>query len=184
MRSDYAMIFLRKVTIVCSIFFWIVTFLVSAGEDKRAAAPLRAWDCIISTTLFNDIMDFRREIRQEAGERVYAFSTRDGEGWISIAVAIAPAGSRLSSPDYQTAIKAADPANRARNFPKIGARARAEASRFSPDGALSGLIFTTYDGFFDVVVSVFEESSSVERPSLTAEDAARRIEAAYDATRK
>lgn len=99
-------------------------------------------------------------------------------------VAIAPAGSRLPAANYQKAVKAADLANKARDFPKIGARARAQASRFSPDGALSGLIFTTLDGFFDVVVSVFEESSSAERPSLTAEDAARRVEAAYNATRE
>jgi hypothetical protein len=56
--------------------------------------------------------------------------------------------------------------------------------RFSPDGALSSLTFATSDGFFDVSVSVFEASSKAKRPPLTAEDAARRINAAYEATRE
>lgn len=177
---------LRAVALAWLLFFWAVVSSVGAGAADRAAAPLRAWDGIVSTTLFADIADFERHIRQEAGERVYAFLARDGAGGLalSVAVAIAPAGSRLPPADWQAAVAAADPATRARDFPEIGARARAEAPRFSPDGALSGVTFTTSDGFFDVAVSVFEESGSAVRPPLAAEDAARRIDAAYDATRE
>lgn len=177
--------FLRAVGLVSLLFFWAVVSSVGAGDADRAAAPLRAWDGIVSTTLFADIADFERDIRQEAGERVYTFLALDGAGRLalSVAVAIAPAGSRLPPADWQAAVAAADPATRVRDFPEVGARARAEAPRFSPDGMLSGVIFATGDGFFDVAVSVFEVSGSEVRPPLTAEDAARRIEAAYDATR-
>jgi hypothetical protein len=180
------MMSLRVVGLAWLFFFWAVVSSVDAGDADRAAVPLRAWDGIVSATLFTDIADFERDIRQEAGERVYAFLALDGAGGLalSVAVAIAPAGSRLPPADWQTAVAAADPATRARDFPKIGARARVEAPRFSPDGALSGVIFATGDGFFDVAVSVFEGSGSAVRPPLTAEDAARRIAAAYDATRK
>jgi hypothetical protein len=168
------------------IFFWAVVPSVGAWAGDRVAAPLRAWDGIVSVPLFADIADFERNVRQEAGERVYAFLARDAAGGLalSIAVAIAPAGSRLPAANWQAAVTATDPATRARDFPQIGARARAEAPRFSPDGALSGVIFVTSDGFFDVVVSVFEESGSAARLPLTAEDAARRIDAAYDASRE
>ena len=44
------------------------------------------------------------------------------------------------------------------------------------------MTFATSDGFFDVAVSVFEASGKAKRPPLTGEDAARRIDAAYDAT--
>ncbi len=178
--------YLRAVGLASLFFFWAVISSASAGDGDRAAAPLRAWDGIVSATLFADIADFERDIRQEAGERVYTFLALDGAGRLalSVAVAIAPAGSRLPPADWQAAVAtAADPATRARDFPEIGARARAETPRFSPDGVLSGVIFATGDGFFDVVVSVFEMSGSAARPPLTAEDAARRIDAAYDGTR-
>ena len=68
-----------------------------AGAADRAAAPLRAWDGIVSATLFANIADFERDIRQEAGERVYAYLALDRTGRLalSVTVSIAPAGSRL-----------------------------------------------------------------------------------------
>lgn len=168
--------------------FFVGTVVTSAGGGnvERGAAPLRAWDSIVSATLFADIADFRRDFRQESGERVYTFLALDGEEKLalSVVVAIGPAGSRLPPEEWQAAVTAADSKSRERDFPRIGARAHAQAPRFSPDGALSSVIFTTSDGFFDVVVSVFEASGKVKRPPLTADDAARRVDTAYDATRK
>jgi hypothetical protein len=148
-------------------------------------APLRAWDGIVSATLFADIANFERDFRQESGERVYTFLALDKEGklTLSVVVAIGPAGSRLPLEEWQAAFITADSTSRERDFPKIGSRARAQAPSFSPDGALSGVTFATSDGFFDVAVSVFEASSKAKHPPITAEDAARRINAAYDATR-
>lgn len=178
------MMFLRTIGLACLVYLSAVVSSLSAEPGEKFSAPLRAWDTIVSPTLFADIANFDRDIRHEAGERLYAFQTFDAAGklLLSVAIAIAPAGSRLPQDEWKAAAANADPTMRARDFPEIGARARAEAPRFSPDGALSGVTFTTSDEFFDVVVSVFEESSSIVHPPLTAEDAARRIEAAYRAT--
>ena len=103
---------------------------------------------------------------------------------MSVVVATGPAGSRLPPEEWQAAVASADPTSRERAFPTIGARARAQVPRFSPDGALSSVTVATGDGFFDVTVSVFEASGKAEPPPLTAGDAARRIDDAYDATCK
>lgn len=167
------------------LLFWAASSAV-AGEADAPSAPLRAWDDIVSTDLLADIADFRRDTGEGPSERVYSFlAVERGERLaLSVTVAVAPAGSRLSAADWQAAVAAADAESRARDFPEIGARARAEVGRFSPDGALSDVTFTTGDGFFDVAVSVFEASGSTARPSLTAEDVARRINTAYAAGRK
>ena len=183
MQLGHAIMSLRAVGLVSFFFFcWAVVSAMGAGDTDRAAASLRVLDSIVSTTLFADIADFERNIRQEASERVYTFRALDGAGRLalSVAVAITPAGSRLPPADWQAAVGAADPATRAREFPEIGARARVQTPYFSPDGMLSGVIFATSDGLFDVVVSVFEASSKGVRSPLTAEHAARRIDAAYD----
>lgn len=175
---------LRAVGLAWLFFFGTVVTSAGGGNADRGTTPLRAWDGIVSATLFADIADFERDLRQESGERVYTFLALDGEGRLalSVVVAIGPGGSRLPPEEWQAAVSAADSTSRERDFPKIGARARAQEPRFSPDGALSGVTFATSDGFFDVAVSVFEASGKAKRPPLTAEDAARRIDAAYDAT--
>lgn len=177
---------MRVVGLAWIVFFGTVAASAGGGNADGGTAPLRAWDDIVSVTLLSDIADFERDFRQESGERIYTFLALEGEGklTLSVVVAIGPAGSRLPAEEWQAAVSAADPASRERDFPKIGARARAQTPRFSPDGALSSVIFTTRDGFFDVVVSVFEASSKAKRPPLTADAAARRVAAAYDATRK
>lgn len=184
-------IMLKKITLSAMGLGWLILFgiVVSSaggGNADRGAAPLQAWDGIVSTTLFADVADFERDLLQKFGERAYSFLALDGEGRLalSIAVAISPAGSRLPPKEWQAAVAASDSKTRVRDFPKIGARARAMPPRFSPDGALSGVTFATSDGFFDVAVSIFEASSKMERPPLTAEDVARRVDAAYDATRE
>lgn len=176
--------FLRVFLFLLMFLFCTVATPVGATDAGLAAAPLRAWDGIISDVLFADIADFKRDVRQERGERVYAFLALDGAGEpsLSVVATIAPGGSRLPAADWQKALAAADPATKMRNFPEIGARARAEAPRFSSEIALSDVTFTTGDGFFDVVVSVYERSGKADRPPLTALDAARRINAAYEAT--
>lgn len=180
------MIALRVVGFAWLFFFGTVVTSAGGGNAVQGTAPLRAWDGIVSATLFADIADFERGLRQESGERVYTFLALDGEGKLSLSVvvAIGPAGSRLPPEEWRAAVSAADSTSRERDFPKIGARARAQEPRFSPDGALSSVIFATSDGFFDVAVSVFEASSKAKRLPLTADDAARRVAAAYDATRK
>jgi hypothetical protein len=177
---------LRVVGAAWLFFFGAVVTLAGGGNPVRGTAPLRAWDDIVSVTLFADIADFKRDFRHESGERVYTFLALDGEGklTLSMVVAIGPAGSRLPSDKWRTAVSAADAKTRERDFPKIGARARAKEPRFSTDGALSDVTFATSDGFFDVAVSVFEASGKAKGLPLTAEDAARRIDAAYEATRK
>lgn len=176
---------MRAIRLPPLFFFWFLVSSVFAGEVHRAAAPVSDWDGIISSTIFSDIADFELDIEQGANERVYAFFAMDeaGELSLSVAVAIAPVGSRLSVVDLQADIAAADPATRTRDFPDISAGARASDTRFGPDGVLSGVIFGTSDGFFDVVVSVLEASGSSERSPLSVEKAARRIDVAYDATR-
>lgn len=178
--------FLRAFLFPLSFLFCVVVAPVDARDAGLAAAPLRAWDGIISDVLFADIADFKLDIREEKGERVYAFLALDrtGEVTLSVVATITPGGSRLPAADWQRAIAAADPATKARNFPEIGARARTEAPRFSSEVALSDVTFVTGDGFFDVVVSVYERSGKADRPPLTALDAARRINAAYDVTRE
>jgi hypothetical protein len=176
----------RALGFVLFLLFAAVVTRATGGNIGRGAAPLRAWDGIVSTTIFADIGDFKRDLQQATSERMYTFLVLDEKGGValSIVVAIAPAGSRLPPMEWQALFTAADSTTRARYFPSIGARARAMEPRFSPDGALSSLTFATSDGFFDVSVSVFEASSKANRPPLTAEDAARRINAAYEATRE
>jgi hypothetical protein len=177
---------LRVAGLACLFFFGMVATSTSGGTADCGTAPLRSWDSIVSATFFADIADFERAFRQESGERVYTFFALDKEGklTLSVVVAIGPVGSRLPPEEWQAAVASADPARRERDFPDIGARARAQVPRFSPDGALSSVTFATRDGFFDVTVSVFEASGKAERPPLTAGDAARRIDDAYDATCK
>lgn len=185
MCSIHPLIGLRGLRIAWGILFWAFVSSVNAGEDSRVASPVRAWDDIVSSMLFSDFANFEFKVRQEPGERVYTFTSTDeaGELALSIAVAIAPVGSRLPVAELQEAIAAADISTRTRDFPDIGARARAAATLFSPEGVISDVTFATSDAFFDVFVSVFEASSSEERPPLTAEDAARRLDSAYDGSR-
>lgn len=126
MRSSCTMKSLHIVAIAWFFCFWVFTASVNAGEVARAATPVKAWDGIVSCTLFHDIADFKLDVRQEAGERIYTFLAKDesGELALSVAVAIAPVGSRLPYADFQEAVAAAEPATRKRDFPEIGARAR------------------------------------------------------------
>ena len=99
---------------------------------------------------------------------------------MSVVVAVGPVGGRLDPEDWKAAVATATASKRARDFPEIGARAQMQEPSFGPDGALSGLVFATSDQLFDVLVSVYEESSAAPRGSLTAIGAARRVEKAYD----
>ena len=123
-------------------------------------------------------------IEQEAAERVYTYFLTDPEGTpvLSVLVALSPAGTHLTEADHASATRGLAPEVLARDFPDFGARARVEAPFFSPSGGLTGLVFTTSDLLFDVRVSVFEASSDVDRPALTALEAARIVEDAYLAT--
>ena len=108
--------------------------ILGSPKTDGASSPLRAWDDIIVAPVFADIADFAREVKMRAGERVYTFVAVDSAGKLtmSIAVAIAPAGRRLPKADWQKAGAAAKVATRARDFPDLGARARANPPSFSP----------------------------------------------------
>ena len=163
---------------------FLVLAPAGACAAERASAPMRAWDRILPGDRFSDIADFVRVISQEGNERVYVFTAPDGDGAVlmSILVSVGPVGKRLDPAAWQTAVDGASDADKARDFPPIGSRAQMQAPSFSPDGAFSGVVFATSDALFDVLVSVYEASSDAPRGTLTATDAARRIEKAYEQT--
>jgi len=175
-----------------SAIFLIASLIVlipldSMSATDQASAAMQTWDQILTDDCFEDVAEFKRTIRQEGNERIYMYSTFagdgvDGELLMSIVVAVGPAGKRLDPEAWKKAFSAASDIEKAREFPKIGTRAQMQAPTFSPDGALSGILFTTSDELFDVLVSLYEASSAAPRGSLTAENVARRIERAYRAT--
>lgn len=168
------------------VLFTLFLVLAPLGSyaAERASAPLRAWDQLLPADRFSDIAEFRRTISQEGNERVYVFTAAAGDGAVlmSIVVAVGPVGKRLDPAAWQTAVSGASDAEKARDFPRIGSRAQMQAPSFSPDGAISGVVFATSDELFDVLVSVFEAGSDAPRGMLTAADAARRVEKAYEQT--
>jgi len=105
------MMFLRTIGLACLVCLSAVVSSLSAEPGEKFSAPLRAWDTIVSPTLFADIANFDRDIRHEAGERLYAFQTFDAAGklLLSVAIAIAPAGSRLPQDEWKAAAANADP---------------------------------------------------------------------------
>lgn len=180
-----AVIWLRLIMVLRALVTFFLVLASSCGyAAERAAAPLRAWDELVPGDLFADIADFDRTIRQEGNERVYVFSATGADGTVlmSVVVAVGPVGKRLDPAAWRAAFAQARAAEKARDFPQIGSRAQVQAPSFSPDGALSGVVFATSDELFDVLVSVFEASSAAPRGELTAIDAARRIAKAYDDT--
>ncbi len=162
--------------------FLLVFALLSAGScaAQRGPAPAALWDDVIRPGLFADVAEFSRTIEQEGGTRIYVLSAAaGGEPVLSVVVSVTPAGGQLDPDAWRAARDHADDTNRRQPFPRIGSRAQAQAPSFSPEGAFSGLLFTTSDERYDVLVSVFEASSSAPRGELTATDAARRLERAY-----
>lgn len=167
----------------------IVTFILLIPVDScraadQASAAMRTWDQILTDDCFEDVANFNRTIRQEGNERIYMYSTFAGDAvdrelLMSIVVAVGPAGKRLDPKAWKKAFSAASDIEKVREFPKVGSRAQAQVPTFSPDGALSGVLFTTSDELFDVLVSLYEASSAAPRGSLTADNVARRIERAY-----
>ncbi len=159
----------------------LLAFVATACTDlaDRRGMSLYDWDEIVTVELAGPGPALAREILEQADERVYSLYPADGGRGLSIAIAVARGGSRLPVAEWQQAFAAAEGTIRERDFPSIGARARVATPRFSPDGALSGVTFTTRDGAFDVVVSLLEEGGGGPRQEITAIELARRIETAY-----
>ena len=158
--------------------------LGSCKADGQASAAMRTWDNILSEDYFKEIANFERAIQQEDNERVYIYSAFAGEVddaklLMSIVIAVGPAGKRLDPATWESAVSAVSDLEKARDFPEIGIRAQVQAPTFSPQGAMSKILFTTSDELFDVLVSLYEASSDSPRGSVTVDDMAKRIDRAY-----
>ncbi|MDJ0656479.1 MAG: hypothetical protein QNJ40_20125 [Xanthomonadales bacterium] len=152
-----------------------------AMAPSRGPANMAEWDQIVSSDLFADVAPFSRNVASDGDGRVFSFAVeeRPDEMLMSVVIVVGPPGSRLDADAWAAAVAVASDVERARDFPDLGARAQIQAPSFSPEGAFSGVVFTTADGNFDLQVSVFESSSATPRRSLTAIDAARRVDRAY-----
>ena len=172
--------------IISSIYSIFFSISLIAEEEEQVTPILHAWDLIVTDDLFVDIADFQHIVESRVGERAYRFYTNDETNRIalSVVVVIAPAGKLLALEDWLAGVENADPSIIARDYPEIGARARAETLYLSPDGALSGVTFTTSDESFDVAVTLFEGSGSTEYSMFSAKDVAKKISDTYDDTRK
>ncbi len=150
----------------------------------QASAAMRTWDKILTSHCFEDVAKFNRTIRQQGNQRIFMFSTFsgntvNGKVVMSIVVAVKPAGKGLDPEVWKKAFSVATAKDKINQFPEIGIRALEQVPTFSPDGALSGVLFTTSDELFDVQVSFYESSSAAPGGSLTADKAVLRIEQAY-----
>lgn len=173
----------RRLIVIATSILLIVLVSSSLAADQSSIA-LQSWDEILTGDFFNDIAKFNRIVQQKGSERVYVYSTftdaaAGGKSLISIVVAVGPAGKRLDPDVWNKAFAASSDIEKMKTFPTVGVRAQVQTFSFSPDGALSGVVFTTADESFDVLVSLYEVSSTAPGGGITANDMAHRIESAY-----
>lgn len=166
------------------LLFAVLVLSSACARADTASAPMRAWDAIVTADLFAEAPVEVEPPSQQGPDRFFTYAALDQDGGplLSVAVKIGPAGSQIDAARWRAEFDAATDAVRQRDFPDIGARAWRKASFFSPAGALEAIAFTTSDGLFDILVSVFQASTEIERETISPADAARRINAAYQQT--
>jgi hypothetical protein len=156
-----------------------------AVEPYPASIAMRSLDAILGPRAFDDVgLDFMFSVVQENNERRYQYVAKGAGDEVDYAIIVtfAASGRLIDQPQWQRDFDNASQADRAKDFPAIGARARVEPPLFSPDGASTSVTFTTIDGLFDVRAAVFEASSDRPRESLTARDVAERVSSVYRGT--
>lgn len=176
-----------KSKVVVIVLLSLLVSVAGSSAADSASAAMRTWDRILADGFFADMAEVGRTIQQDGNKRVYMYSALvgdagDGEVLFSVVVAVGPAGKQLDPVRWSDAFSAASDSEKLREFPRIGARAQRQAPLFSPDGALSGIMFTTTDELFDVRVSIYEASSTASKTVPDIDDLARQIDRAYAGT--
>ena len=183
-RKEFRCLVTRPLIMLATSFLLLISVASSIAADQASVA-MRSWDQILTKDFFNNIVKFNRTIQQKGNERIYMYSAFTGDPaaggklLMSIVVAVGPAGKRLDPDVWKKSFAAASDIEKVKMFPKMGVRAQVQAPSFSPDGALSGVVFTTTDELFDVLVSLYEVSSTVPGGAIAVIEMALRVESAY-----
>ena len=160
---------MRSVKRYLFIFLLLLATPLIAGNNEDGADRF-SWHEVLNYPFFAAMLgDGSLTVSQENDAISAIHVTRPPPGEpdrkLSVAIDIEPGSSLLSKQQYDDAVARVTEAEKARDFPALGARAQMLPVFAGPDGASHGIILTTMDEKFDIRVVVLDSGTEQGPPA-------------------